>query len=358
MKLNFLLFSLASILLVNGGCARQQVGDVAVTPAPTPDNSIGVDVAMKPTPKPKTEPYVAPRLDVRDVEFSPDRKWLAIGLLQWPDKGSISVRDCANNRVVKTWKVAGSVRHLAFSPDGKNIAMTSSADQFLVWNWKSGKLLHQSKTPHNETRAPLAYSSDGRSIAMALQAEGLLIYDTKTWKKSNLKSPPGGDWSSLSAAIRFSPNGRWLVTSDGFEGYDGYTIYSLSGGKTRNIAIGSTWSEFAFSRDGRLLAGTIPGDKGSFIFTYDLRKSKLTRRFKSDDERGTFFTIQDFSPDARFLVGLRTNDKSGSIEIREIKTGVIVRQFKQTARVVAWLDKQTLLAGDETGVKRLKVSLN
>ena len=350
--MNLKSFTLSALaLFIVGGCTNNRRKTTA-TPTATPVEII----TMMPTATAK--PYVAPPPEVRTVEFSPDRKWLAIGLLQWPDKGSITVRDCANNRVVKTWKVAGSVRHLAFSPDGKNLAMTSNADQFLVWNWKSGKLVHRAKTPRDETRAPLTYSSDGRNIAMALQTEGLLIYDTKTWKKSKLASPQHGDWSSLSAAIRFSPDGRWLVTSDGFEGYDGYTIYSLSGGKTRNIAIGSTWSEFAFSRDGRLLAGDIPDDNSSFVFTYDLRKSKLTRRFKSDDERGTFFTIQDFSPDARFLVGLRTNDKSGPVEIREIRNGKMVRQFKQTARVVAWLDNQTLLAGDENGVKRLKVSIS
>lgn len=353
MKLHLLLFPLASILLVSGGCARKQAGDVAVD-QPTPDNSMVGVVIMKPTPT--SEPYVAPPPEVRAVEFSPDRKWLAIGTLQWPGKGSITVRDCVSNRVVKSWKFTGGVRHLAFSPDGENIAVTSIEDQLLVWNWKSGKLVHRAKTLPSEGRAPLDYAPDGRSLAVGV--EDIQIFNTKTWKSTKLEKPDEQSLPTLNAGIRFSPDGRWLVTSDGFEGYAGYTIRSMSGRRTRSIAQGTTYEEIVFSRDSRFLAGVIRDDKDDFVFTYDLRKSKLKRVFKLGTYPDAGFTPQDFSPNARFLAGLRICDKSGPVEVRDLQNGKLVRKFNQTARAVAWLDNKTLLAGDENGVQLLSIKAN
>ena len=84
-------------------------------------------------------------------------------------------------------------------------------------------------------------------------------------------------------------------------------------------------------------------------FVYDIGQSKIVREFGASG-----FDFIEFSPDARFFVDTNFHDDV-KVEIWNIKSGQRVRRFDFTARAVVWLNGKTLLAGDENGVRPLRV---
>ena len=340
-----------------GGCANRQAATDAATPTvratiqPTPTfGQILDEVAAQKAKLPHT-----PIPEVRAVEFSPDRKWLAIGTLvrTSPFSGTVAVRSCADNRIVKTWKVPGGVRYLKFSPNGKNVAATGPANKIWVWQWNKGALLYSSVINAEDDQTgqmPIAYAPDGRTIAVG--ADGIQFIDTKNWSK---RSP---DLQSLVSDVAYSPDSRFLLASDGDESYDGYTIYPQPRGKERKKTYFSPRGAPVFSRDGKSFAARATDeDKGKFentvdaLFLFETRTLKTKRTLKMDGG----FVPTDFSPDGKLLAGLDVETP----EIWDIKRGKRVQRFgkfEQSARALVWLDAKTLLAGDENGVHRLTVN--
>ena len=336
------------------GCAGKQPATGAVEPTTAQSTEI---ITMVPTPT--YQPRV-PVPEVNAVEFSADRKWLAVGTIVRSDplSGTIAVRDCASNRVVKSWNVPGGVRYLAISPDGADVVVTNTESKLLVYRWKSGQLLHESALPDGADtngRMPLDYAPDGRTLAVAVGE--IQLYNAKTWKRRELRLHPVSQ-ESMSNAITFSPDGQRLLISDGFEGYSGYTICSVADGRARQKANYMPYSAPIFSHDGRRFAGLGSGvmssneeirEDGACVF--DARTLKLKRRLSPD------FKPIEFSPDDQFLAGVDYSDgASGKVEIWNVRTGKRTQQFQRIARVVTWRDAKTLLAGDENGVRKLSVN--
>lgn len=67
----------------------------------------------------------------------------------------------------------------------------------------------------------------------------------------------------------------------------------------------------------------------------------------------------------RLIAGIDVGEYGGSnsdiapVEVWNTKSGKRVQRFdrfEQTARAVVWLDNKTLLAGDEDGVRKLRVN--
>ena len=372
MRKSLLRWAVFIVALNACGCATNRPATVAVSPtsiaapaATTDSDSVDANAPFferqlrKFAPTPVPTPYRAPAPQVRAVEFSPDRKWLAVGTLQpsGTATGTITVRDCASNRVIKTWKVPGGVRFLAFSPDGKNVAAIGTDDTILVWNWKAGQLLHSSQVEVYENasdRTPLAYSPNGRTLAIV--AKNIQLFDTKTWESRRLNPHPVD--IEMSNYVTFSPDGRHLLVSNGFEGYAGYTSCLVSDGKARQKTNFMPYSAPVFARDGRQFAGNgndigdgnVAG-AGDGAFIFDARTVKIKRKLTDD------FTPLAFSPDAKLLAGIAlTTGDPGDVQVWNIRTRKLARQFSASARAVVWLDAKTLLAGDENGVRKLRVA--
>ena len=276
------------------GCASQQPTTITVKPTVARPPEI---ITIVPT------PTYRPRIAVpeaSDVEFSADRKWLAVGTMirTQPLSGTISVRDCASNRVVKTWKFAGGVRFLAFAPDGRHIAAATGDNKIRVWDWRSGQLQHSSVIQGGEEsqgRMPISYAPDGRTLAIGVKKIQLL--DTQSWKIRQLSRQKAGDLIDFIGNLQFSPTGKWILTSDGFEGYSGYNLYRFSSGKARHIVDGGTFGVTVFSRDGRLFAGNAGEIQGEKTFIYNINESKIAaglRRMSS--QFGIFRRMLNFWP--------------------------------------------------------------
>jgi geranylgeranyl transferase type-2 subunit beta len=181
------------------------------------------------------------------VAFSPDQATLATGSID----GTIKLWDVSTGRLRNT--LAGHrswVNVLAYGPGGDRLFSGSSDGSIIVWSAKTGVPLRTIIATNAEVRS-IAVSADGVHLAA-----GLRYGTVKLWTivdgKERLSLPGHGDM----CAVAFSPDGKFLATSEGDWNRGG--IINL-----RDIATGNSFLRFqhtgevlslAVSPDGRTVA--------------------------------------------------------------------------------------------------------
>lgn len=219
------------------------------------------------------------------LTFSSDGKMAASAC----EDGLIHLWDCATGREIKQWQGAGSVRqvqenmnttvimHLAFSPDGRQLAAAGSvfgAGAWIVtlWDVATAQRLHQFQG--TLFKYPIAaFSADGKTLTTWNKAgSGLSFWDTATGKETRGLHCPDAD------SVVFAADDRYLATlsPEPKEGASSnhlpvvVTIYDWATGKRvhqSNVTLGPRNSGFitgVFSPDSRLLALT-PGGRSIHV---------------------------------------------------------------------------------------------
>ncbi|WP_435009443.1 WD40 repeat domain-containing serine/threonine protein kinase [Tundrisphaera lichenicola] len=192
---------------------------------------------------------------IRSLAWSPDGRYLAIA----GPSGPIRIWDRKADRFQKIATDHSSTHTLAWTPDGKVLAAGSHDAVITLWNWPNRDLAGEVST--RDPTACIAFSPDG-TLLVAGGAAGSL----QVWNMSLLDSPPlrverasgiEGVWS-----VEFSPDGRTLATG-GDDGSVGLwepsslrKFYSLDREETE---IQADWTEtkihaLAFSKNGTKLA--------------------------------------------------------------------------------------------------------
>jgi WD40 repeat protein/tRNA A-37 threonylcarbamoyl transferase component Bud32 len=161
------------------------------------------------------------------VAFSPDSKWLAVGVSLECSQGvaTLEIWDVATGKVVLTPEggLVG-VNGVAFSPDGTLLA--AAAGNFLtsngavhVWNATTGQLVYTLRG-HSHCVWNVAFSPDGKRLASAggkdYMGTGTSPGEVKIWdlytgqEVCTLHGHKGSVFG-----VSFSPDGRRLATSSG-----------------------------------------------------------------------------------------------------------------------------------------------
>lgn len=196
--------------------------------------------------------------DVGEVAaFSPDGRTLAVATAGGTG-GIIGLWDPVTGRKLRTFSVPdGSVRGMAFSPDGRSVAASSPA-AVRVWDVATGRKRH-GFTGHPDPQA-VAFGPDGRTVA-AVSLGGLV----RVWDVATGRTRTAHDSQIEGHAVAFSPDGRTyaVVRTDGSvqlrEAATGIVRRTI-----RDGPIGS--NEMAFAPDGQTLA--IPG-RGDTVRLWD-----------------------------------------------------------------------------------------
>jgi WD40 repeat protein/transcriptional regulator with XRE-family HTH domain len=183
--------------------------------------------------------------------FSPDGGTLAVAFARGAD-GMIGLLDPVTGRKLRTITVPdGSVRGIAFSPDGRTVA-AASVTTVRVWDVATGRK-RRGFTGHPYPEA-VAFGPDGRTVAAA-GLDGLV----RVWDVATGRTRTVGGGRIDGRAVAFSPDGRTyaVVRAGGSvqlrEVATGIVRHTL-----KDVPVGM--NGLAFAPDGRTIAVPSPGD--------------------------------------------------------------------------------------------------
>jgi WD40 repeat protein len=138
---------------------------------------------------------------------------------------------------------------IAFTPDGRRVASGDGGGKLLVWDWQTGKVLHDLATAEQGYVSKLTFSPDGQWLAAAARSgkpqqatNSIELWEMPRGEKRRSLTPPDGI-----TALAFAPDGKRLLAAT--EKGDILTWDTTSGLELSKLVVGSGVT--VFHRDGR-----------------------------------------------------------------------------------------------------------
>jgi len=244
--------------------------------------------------------------------FSPNGKYLAAGF-EPPDPEPVKVWEVASGRLVRGF--AGHtprVHDLAFSPDGARLAACSEEKAVKVWDWRSGKEIFSRACP-GDGRG-VAFSPDGKLLAVGLSGdEPLQVWDAGTGELVHTLRDERG-WAYT---VAFNRDGKLLATGPpGLELWDTATLK-----KVRTIPeVIIEWA--AFTPDGQtMLSASTDHRKGTVhtVSLWDVATGAQRAQFPLKTRGG--YAAYHLSPDGKTLFAGRQDQPDGCVRAYDVATG-------------------------------------
>ena len=188
---------------------------------------------------------VAPQSDpisVRALAFSPDGKHLAVGFGTKDVEGGILIWNVADRSVLHVLDSPTGVSSLAFSPDGKYLAHSAYDRPPQIRRWPS---LETEAELDVARRGPVAFSPDSRVLATSREDRAVACWRVGEREEGPVLSGHG----DAPYTIAFSPDGRQIVSA----ARPGVLVWDLETGEQRlQLHHGQSLTSCAlFSPDGR-----------------------------------------------------------------------------------------------------------
>jgi WD40 repeat protein len=223
---------------------------------------------------------------VARAEFSPDGKILALA----GESESVELCDVATGKRYATLKDnPGQVSALAFSPDGKTLAV-GCYKWVRLWDTATGEAVRTLKG-HTSAVTNLRFLADGKTLFAASPSEAKL-WDTASGDAQEVVKADAARWL-------LAPDAKTLVRYNHY--WNDVVIRDVSTGKDKPVPASSTWCA-AFSADSRTLV-TGSGEK---VLLWDIATGKPIA--SHDLHAGKVFSV-DVSPDGR-TVASGSDDKT------------------------------------------------
>ena len=285
---------------------------------------------------------------VSSLAFSPTSGTLAIA----HRAGEICLWDLATTRC--TGSLAGAWA-VAFSPNGTTLAAGDATTGVYandvtngvvrLWNVATGKPITTFADPSSQGALSLAFSPDGKTLAVGDRDGATYLWNVATGKL--IRAPFVDPNSQGINGVAFSPDGSTLAVSD----TNGCTyLWKVATGKriTTLIDPGSQGVDaVAFSLDGKTLA---TGDDNGHIYLWNAVTGKRAATFKDPDSKGADSVA--FSPDGKTLAA---GDVNGCTYVWSVATGKLVHaplidpNSEGINEVLFSPNGKTLATGDENG---------
>jgi WD40 repeat protein len=226
--------------------------------------------------------------------------------------GRVRVWNPATGQETRDWKAsrAGAVT-LAFSGDHKNLA-TGSWDGFAIWDFDAGDLLHRvplriglaEGCPH------LAFSPNGKAVAVASH-NAVHMYDVADASEA---LPNAGHAGSVTH-ISFAADSKTLLTS----GADPVVCLweTATGKRLRRFSGGAFSAAASLAPSGKVVATV--GASGPVVL-YDAETGKELRQLGSGDKHSVFSSA--FSPDSNRLAAISMKTGQEQLGIFEVQLTV------------------------------------
>jgi WD40 repeat protein len=282
--------------------------------------------------------------NVLSIAFSPDGKTLASA----GSDRKIRFWDLATGKEIRQFSARGAISGIAFSPDGRTLALavlmraspqpgtTALHDEVLLINPSTGDELRTlAKDEHSGRIRAIAFSPDGRTLALAWGWR-LRLWDVPSGKElrectghSNLvirlieelalpkRLPNAAHQEGWVTSIAFSPGGKVLASG----GQDRtIRLWDVAAGREIHRFFGqhTEISSLAFSPNGAMLACAGLDDA---VRLWDVANKKEHRQLGG--RHGQLHALA-FSPDGKTLV---TGGADGGLRFWDVPTGKESRHF-------------------------------
>jgi WD40 repeat protein/serine/threonine protein kinase len=254
------------------------------------------------------------------------------------------------DRTEITIPMAGKV---IFSPDGRSLAIGSSAGDLRLWDSDTGQQNHL-LDGHTSLISGLSFSPEGRFLASSSFDGQVRIWDVASGNEIALIT--GHDGQVYNVAL--SPDGRQLATVDpeAVRIWDLTSLYNRNSDESRSIELSEpaviqatpdVANTVIFSPDGQRVAALI---SGLAILVWD---ANLGEQVLEIPEVSDFVSGIAFSPNGEYLAG---SAGGGGVALWNADTGEQVRILPETVPItgVAFSkDGRTLAAAAKNGMVTL-----
>jgi WD40 repeat protein len=261
---------------------------------------------------------------VTSVAYSPDGKTMAVG---YSDR-TIRLWDVATGMTRATLKgyeayngggrkfEKYSLGSVVFSPDGKTLASGGEGNTIKMWDVATGKEQATLKG-HTDSVNSVAYSPDGKTLASGGWDKTIKLWDLATLKerdtftgKENATLP---DNMSFIVGLAYSPDGKTLASAELGLIEDGIKLWDVATAKVQFTLLDHHPNgTFTFSPDGKTLA--LGGKQVGEIKLWDLSTGKERFTLSGSKLCGTLA----FSPDGKTLAAVC---ERGTIQLWDLSTG-------------------------------------
>ena len=269
------------------------------------------------------------------VAFSPDSKLLATG----GTKNSVKVWEPDTGKQIAEF--TGGSSSVAFSPNGRFLVFAARNRTVKIWDFPNRKEI-TTLTGLGQISA-LAFSPDGKRLAIGSGVGMIKLFDTVTWQPLNALQGHTGYINS----IAFSPDGRRLASASNDKTI---ILWGATTGQPLRMLSGHTWTVnyVSFSPDGKLLAS------GSTDRTAKLWDVATGQELKSLKGHGNAVMAVRFSPDGKRLA---TSGRDNLIKLWDVNRGLELLTLSGHQKEVWSLafssDGRWLASGSYDGTVRL-----
>jgi WD40 repeat protein len=228
---------------------------------------------------------------VNVVAWSADGTLVASGA----EDANAIVWGAAERKKKVTIEAGAKVQSIAFSPDGKTLAVGGNKRSLGLWAVETGKLVAKLAPGEGDVRS-LAYSPDGKTLAVGV---GKLV---ELWDTSkNERRAALGEHKSDVWCVAFSPDGKTLATGS----WDRTVkLRDASGKVQKTIERVKEVYSLAFAPDGKTLA---TGNIDATIGLWSVETAELRGMFKAHTE-GQAVGQLAFAPGGKTLISVGSGE--------------------------------------------------
>ncbi len=260
-------------------------------------------------------------IEIRGINNSMafNTKWGLLAVCVWD---SITIYDLSSGQILRNFEgLIARLETLAFSPDGKYLAVGGDDARIRFWDLQNGNVSQVIKT-NDEYIGNMVFSGDSKFVAAGGGDGNVRIWDVASGKLTREFKDEFKKESKVSfvQAIAISPDGKILagVGNDElinlWEIASGKLLTTIDAGDKENY---TSISILTYSYDGKFLAC---GDYNGYVKIWDSASGKNLRTLKGHEN-----TIVDlmFSKDGR---ALRSGSSDKVVKFWDLESGKEVKQ--------------------------------